>query len=203
MINVDDAGTRLPAKAAAANEPGAVVGQRLDLALARLTASRMRLQVLMMPVANASPSRGAGGTWPPRRWRALWRSLRSGSKSSSPFGAALNTAAVALQAWWQHQPAHASLELLAKSVCAQAAPLIRKYPWWTVALGAASGYALARTRPWRLPMVNAQFNAGVRSLKSWAWSLLTQSSVQTLIMGAWAVWMAKQTKAAGPEVDAK
>lgn len=53
--------------------------------------------------------------------------------------------------WWRDHPAHLVFDL--------ATPVISKfagrYPWWFLAVAAASGALVARTRPWRLLSASA------------------------------------------------
>ena len=145
---------------------------RLELALARLQASRSQLRAVMLPPPQ-KPAASTGFELP-RRWRAMWRAwTRSG-----PLALVAGTAMGAVRSWWRSQPWHVTTEWAGRAVMAETRPLIRRHPFWALALGIGAGAALVAARPWRWHAVSRRVRPLGGHLVGWMVTQLSQVPVQ-------------------------
>jgi hypothetical protein len=179
-----------------ATEPAAVAGTpepaapappmtpalRLELAIARLEASRQALRHEMMPEArseSADDDARRAGPWrlPLRRVRALMKRW--------PL---TQVAGDAVRGWWQHHPWRATGDLLADGLWPQLRPLVRRHPVAAAATAAAAGALVVAGRPWRWPVVGAQLRPLPSRALHWVVAQLTtvpmQTAIATLLMTA-------------------
>ena len=161
---------------------------RLALALARLQASRAQLRAAMLPPPQEQPA--SSGFELPRRWRARWRAwTRSG-----PLALLTGTAMDAVGNWWRSQPWHASTEWAGRAVLAEATPLIRRHPFWAMALGIGAGAALVAARPWRWQAVNRRVRPIGGHLVSWVVAQLSQVPVQMALAALLAQFVGERVR---------
>ena len=169
---------------------------RVDLALARLQASRAQLRAAMLPPPQTHTSSSSFGL--PRRWRAMWRAwTRSG-----PAALAAATAMSAVKNWWRSQPWHATTELAGRAVLAETMPLVRRHPLWAVMLGAGVGAAVVTARPWRWAAVNSRVRPiGGRVLR-WALAQMSQVPVQMALAALLAQFVSQRSRSQASEPPA-
>lgn len=169
-----------------------------DRALARIEASRSRLRAAMIPAPQAHASFDDGYKTASRRWRALWRLLRS----KGSLQAVVETASMAMRGWWRHQPWYPTTAVVAGAVAREAKPFIRQNPIATVAVAATLGAAAAMARPWRWGLVNSQSRQAMRGLGRWGLGQLMQAPVQMAIATALAGWISQQRERPASAPDA-
>lgn len=148
---------------------------RVAMALARLEASRAQLRAAMLPPLQEQTA--STGFEFPRRWRAMWRAWRR----SGPLALVAGTAMGAVHSWWRRQPWHDSTEWAGRAVMAETRPLIRRHPFWAMALGIGAGAALVAARPWRWQAVNRRVRPIGGHLVSWLVGQLSQVPVQVAL----------------------
>jgi hypothetical protein len=146
-------------------------------ALARLVASRQRLQATWLP--SPDPAAGARGTRRGGRVAVLWRYWRRQLHDQPLAFLAL----AAAEQWWQHNPWHLAGRAVATEVDALITPWLRRHPGLTVALAAGTGFAVVRARPWRWPGVADPLRSLRRLASRWLRAQLTQLPLQSLLTG--------------------
>jgi hypothetical protein len=144
-------------------------------ALARLAASRQRLQAAWLP-KPAAPGGGRG----PRRLTAIWRHWRRQLAGNAVVGLAFE----AVADWWQANPWRAAGEAVAEELHQSLTPIVRRHPLASVVLVAAAAGAVAAARPWRWPLVAQQLKPLPGRAARWLLRQLSRAPLQSLIVGA-------------------
>lgn len=165
-----------PPEAEAAGQAGDGSGSR-QRALARLVASRQRLQSTWLP--SSDPSSGPRGARRSGRWSVLWRRWRRRLDRQPLVGMALDAA----EQWWQHNPWHLAGRAVASELDGALTPWLRRHPGWAVAIAAGTGYAVVRARPWAWPGVAGPLRLLPRHISRWLLTQLTQLPLQSLLTG--------------------
>jgi hypothetical protein len=150
---------------------------RVEAALARLTASREQLRHELLPLPDTQHTGGAAAL--PHRVQALWRWARR-QVAGSPV---LTMAMQAAQGWWRAHPWRSTGELVVQELHASAAPLIRRHPLATTLAAAGLGAALMIWKPWRWGLVRRQLRPLPRHAGRWLLRQLAQPSVQAMLAG--------------------
>lgn len=166
-------------------------GGRLARAVARLESSRATLRAAMMPPPQEQPT--SAGFQLPRRWRAMWRAwTRSG-----PLALVAGTALGAVRSWWRSQPWYATTEWAGRAVMAETTPIIRRHPFWAMALGLGAGAALVAARPWRWSALNRRVRPLGGRILGWAMAQLSQVPVQMALAALLAQFVGDRARKQG------
>ena len=169
----------------------------LDLALARLAASRARLLAEFSPPVE--PGTGGldaqgqpqTGLWP-HPLRALWRRGRRALKAwpVADLGAGL------VQDWWRRHPWRSTGEALFETARNNMLPLVKRHPL-SALLGAATlGGLLVMARAWRWPALRKAHPPSTRGAARWVAAQLANPTVQTALLSA-VMLLVKQGSARG------
>lgn len=168
--------------------------QRMELAVARIAASRSALIVCLSP--NPPESQGAangnaGGQGAEASFAEMLtlRINRKGLLQGSWL-----TARTLARRWWNRQPWHSSVELVGQTLAHQARPLMRRNPLATLGVGTALGVVLVMAfkmgRPRVMQHIQQQASPWRDRLSSLLWMQITSAPVQMALAGALAAWLA-------------
>lgn len=157
---------------------------RLAAARRRLETSRGRLIRTLYP--DPGPDHAGRDAAPSDTGAHDWAQALG---SATPW-AALRRLALR---WWQRQPWHQPVELVARTAARQVRPLVHRHPWAALAAGALAGAALAAAGPWLL-RGSRRHTAPLRQhLAGSLWSTLGSTSVQVALASALVAWMERQS----------
>ncbi len=167
-----------PASAATAAASSAVAPP-LDArqhALARLQASRQRLQTLWVPPPPADSGKASRGPHRVAAWVRHWRR----QLGDNPVAGLVMQA---VDSWWQRNPWRQAGEAMAGELRQSILPIVRRHPVATVGLAAVAGAALIAARPWRWPLVARQLRPLPGHAGRWLLARLGQAPWQSIIAG--------------------
>lgn len=164
----------------------ATPAERLAAARQRVEASRSRLIHTFYPDPGEAPRASAAGAQDSPPLGAWARALGA----DQPWPALRR---LALR-WWQRQPWHASVELVAGTLAQQARPLVRRHPWAALAASAVAGAVLVSAGPWVLRGSRRHTEPLRRQLVGSLWATLGSASVQVALAGALAAWMERHSR---------
>lgn len=157
----------------------------LEAAVARLGASRRRLQLAMSPPDEDAGGRlDAQGQPRPGSWPgslAGW--WRRGRRALQAWPVA-DLAAGLLQDWWERHPWRSTGEQLADAARHAVLPMVRRHPLSALLSAVALGAALMAGRAWCWPAVRAIRPAATRSGRRWLVAQLTNPAVQTALLSS-------------------
>lgn len=167
-------------------------------ALARLKASRMHLQSVLIPPGRTKRASGAadrdtgglGGTL-----RTLWSFVHSHDGEGL-----FQTVRVFIDKWWTRQPWQPTASLLGQAVEAEVAPWVRRHPTTAIALGVCAGAAITWARPWRWLALHAQARSLKRYAGHWISKELRSPTMQMLIATSIATWISQRQAATSASV---
>jgi len=148
---------------------------RLDLAVAALAASRLRLRNEMLPTRHDTPGTAGGTGSSP--WQHPWRLLRQWLGASAPAALLLDGVA----RWWQRHPWRPAGETVVAELRASALPLIRRHPWATLGAAAAAGALLVAGRGRVWPVVVVQVRPLPSRLLHWLLAELRSAPAQAAL----------------------
>lgn len=149
-------------------------------ALARLAASRQRLQSTWLPTpSTGSTARKAGRAAGSHRLAGVWRLWRRRLADVPVVGLALDAA----EGWWQNNPWRLAGQTVAGELDHALTPWIRRHPILTVALAAGAGYTLVSTRAWAWPVVADQWRPLPRRIGRWLLHQVSQAPLQSVMAG--------------------
>ena len=153
---------------------------RQQHALARLAASRQRLQGTWLPAtSSAHATRKAGRTAGSQRLAGVWRLWRRRLADVPVVGLALDAA----EDWWRNNPWRLAGQTVAGELDHALTPWIRRHPLLTVALAAGAGYTLVSTRAWAWPVVADQWRPMPRRVGRWLLHQVSQAPMQSVMAG--------------------
>lgn len=194
----DDASRQHDAAAGAA--PPLDASARLELALARIEASRAAMRQVLVPQPDPPPAEVPEGELPEgwrRRFADGWQNLRDQMGDHPAVSVAMNAA----QGWWRRQP----LRPVVGEIHGVVTPWVKRHPVLAVSIAAALAAGIVFARPWRVPAVRARLAGAPQRAGRWLWHQLTQAPVQSLLaslfLGAMAARKA-QDAAATPRSEA-
>lgn len=168
-------------------------------ALARLAASRQRLQSTWLPEpSSARTARTAGRAAGSQRLSRVWRLWRRRLADVPVVGLALDAA----ESWWQNNPWRLAGQTVAGELDHALTPWIRRHPILTVALAAGAGYTLISTRAWAWPVVADQWRPLPRRVGRWLLHQISQAPLQSVMAGLVATAAVAGHRAGADEPDA-
>lgn len=144
-------------------------------ALARLAASRQKLQATWVPTLGGA-ARSPGG-YRVDRLAVLWRRWRRRLDVEPALGLLLDAA----EDWWQHNPWRLAGQAVATEVDGVLTPWLRRHPWLAVALAAGTGYAIVSLRPWAWPGLRQQLGQLPAHARRWLLGQLARVPLRSLV----------------------
>ena len=179
--------------------PTATPAQRKAQALQRLDASRTQIILRLLP-DDPAPPRGAASTPSGTAdFHGFTTTLLKRIERNGLVNGGWRMARAWGRRWWNRQPWHAPVELLASTLAHEAKPIIRRHPWATLAAGAALGAGLMAAMPWAGRTVRQRAKPWGTQVGGLLWTQLAQAPVQIALAGAVTMWLNELTRKSNPQ----